>query len=152
MRGLDHFGVHYDRHSEPPCTPQLCVLDELNHEVSDIGSGGRAAGEDTCEGGLFDVIRRNLSVDQRVWADAAPLDVLALRPHVLMEMRCRSFIIPMRRQGVAQESQEPPFKPDSLLSEGGISDPDRVHEDELGGRGGTILFDRITQASRCVRA
>ena len=101
-------------------------------------------------GGLFYVIGRNLSVDQRVWADAAPLDVLTLLPYVLMEILCRSFIIPMRRQGVAQESQKPPFKPGSLLSEVGILDPNRVHEDELCGLGGPIRFDDITQASRRV--
>ena len=145
-------GVHYDRHSEPPCAPKLCVLDELNHEVSDIGSGGRAASEDTGGGGLFYVIRRNLSVDQRVGADAAPLNVLTLLPHVLMEMFCRSFIIPMWRQGVAQESQEPSLKPGSLLFEVGILDPNRAHEDEFGRFGGAILFDCITQALRRVCA
>ena len=120
--------------------------------MSDIGSGGRAASEDTGGGGLFYVIRRDLCVDQRVWADAAPLNVFTLLPHVLMEMLCRSFIIPMRRQGVAQESQEPPLKPGSLLFEVGILDPNRVHEDEFGGFRGAILFDCITQASRRVCA
>ena len=64
----------------------------------------------------------------------------------VMEMLHRSFMIPMRRQGVTQESQEPPIKPGALLFEVRIMDPNRVHEDGLGGFGAAIVFDCITQA------
>jgi len=95
--------------------------------MSDVRSGSGTASEDTCDRGFGDIVGRHFSVNQRVWTDAAPLEVPIVLANIRLQILGRSFIIPVRRQEVSQQEKKSALMPGSLLVHVGIRYTNRVH-------------------------